>query len=344
MSVKTGSGLVIRSNNASGVRNGNFVGIGVRPQGYEYPVGLSSILETTAIANAATNTTGGTQTVEGDNVFHTFTTTDDFVPSFDGNVNVLIVAGGGGGHAMEPGGGGQAGGGAGGVVIKENHPVSNNPYTITIGAGGLGNAGQGSNTTFGTPDNLVAWGGGQGGPAPGISRDGGSQGGQYGGANNALLQTNNPSLPADSRTYGYGNYGGNNSGGPSFAAGGGGGAGGAGGGTTTSSPGGSGGAGLLTTNFSWLSPVTTFSPTSNRFASGGGSGSRVGNAGATAGGGGGINTNGTANRGGGAGGHTAPGPEIPPAPAGTPKGGSGIAIVRFTKSQSVTSITGYQIN
>ena len=55
----------------------------------------------------------------------------------------------------------------------------------------------------------------------------GSGGGGYGGSPNAYTQSDDPTIPADSRTYGYGNDWGAGSGSPNFG-GGGGGAGGAG--------------------------------------------------------------------------------------------------------------------
>ena len=70
-----------------------------RPEGFEYPVGLSfgvtgeSGIPTT---NVATNTTGGTKTVDVTNSFaiHTYTTSGTFDPSFTGTVEYLVVAGG----------------------------------------------------------------------------------------------------------------------------------------------------------------------------------------------------------------------------------------------------------
>jgi len=312
----------------------------IRPKGYEYPIGLSSYFILTPTDNAATNTTGGDQTVEGNNVFHIFTTTDDFVTPFAGNVDVLVVAGGGGGQAAEPGGGGYGGGGGGGVVAKPDHNIETGTFTITIGAGGTGSTGIGSNTTF---DTLVAWGGGHGGYSPSLTpRDGGSGGGGGQGqqANNGILQTNNPSLPADSRTYGYGNYGGVAVGPPSFGGGAGGGAGAAGGnGVPTSAPG-PGGAGKSTPSIPWLITTTIFSPTANTFAGGGAAGGRSGNGAAGPGGGGPISSPGTVNRGGGGGAAPVPSPVGAPL---FPAGGSGIAVIRYNKVQTLRD-TAYTIN
>ena len=55
----------------------------IRPDGLEYPIGLSN---TTGgpIFNAATNSTGGNQTMDIDNTFvvHTFTSSGFFEPGF----------------------------------------------------------------------------------------------------------------------------------------------------------------------------------------------------------------------------------------------------------------------
>ena len=45
----------------------------IRPDGYEYPVGLTSF-----VPNVAMTTTGGTQTIDGDNAVHTFITSGFF--------------------------------------------------------------------------------------------------------------------------------------------------------------------------------------------------------------------------------------------------------------------------
>ena len=55
-----------------------------RPDGYQFPLGLDTLLvDTTANANVATNTTGGTQTIDGDYAVHSFTTSGEFIPSAD---------------------------------------------------------------------------------------------------------------------------------------------------------------------------------------------------------------------------------------------------------------------
>ena len=58
-----------------------------RPQGFQYPIGLSfGVTGETGVEtdNVATNTTGGTKTVDVTNSFavHTYTTSGTFDPSF----------------------------------------------------------------------------------------------------------------------------------------------------------------------------------------------------------------------------------------------------------------------
>ena len=98
-----------------------------RPEGYQYPIGLTFFSDAASI-NAATNTTGGTQTIDGSNAVHSFTSSGTFTPSFTGNVEYLIVSGGGGTGGGPQGGGG---GGGGGLLYASNYPVTSSPYTVT---------------------------------------------------------------------------------------------------------------------------------------------------------------------------------------------------------------------
>ena len=205
-------------------------------------------------------------------------------------LDVVVVAGGGSGG--ERGGGG---GGGGGVVYYPNLPLGS--YTgstsipITVGTGGgprrtgSGNAGgdAGTNSTFGNPSTqapiyLVAIGGGGGRSdtynsrndnpttpsGPGQQARGGSGGGQHECTGSQAtdsngFQPNTPNIPANSRTYGYGNPGGRSNPGDGSGAGcplwggGGGGAGGAGGGGNTGgTSGGPGGIGIGPPIISWM--------------------------------------------------------------------------------------------
>ena len=93
------------------------------------------------------NATGGTITTVGSYKVHTFTSSGTFTPSADGTVDIMLVAGGAAGGSNLGGGGG-----AGGVLVSTGVSVSNQGYTITIGAGGTttqgaNQSGPGSNTT-----------------------------------------------------------------------------------------------------------------------------------------------------------------------------------------------------
>lgn len=163
--------------------------------------------------------------------YHICTTSGVFMPSFSGNVEVMVVAGGGGG-GMDMGGGG----GGGGYLTSASYAVTaGTGVTVTVGAGGVGgpsggtagnninhqywiSATQGGNSVFGS---LTAIGGGYGGssyvgytPNYGNGGAGGSGGGSTGYVGNGS-------------TYGAGTAGQGNRGGTgaTYYSGGGGGAG-----------------------------------------------------------------------------------------------------------------------
>jgi hypothetical protein len=79
---------------------------------------------------------GGTISYYGPYTIHTFTGSATFTPSFNGEVEVLVVAGGGaGGGGNDVGGGG----GAGGLLYVSSYGVSaGTGITVTVGAGGAG--------------------------------------------------------------------------------------------------------------------------------------------------------------------------------------------------------------
>jgi hypothetical protein len=249
---------------------------------------------------------------------HTFTSSSNFVATYDlSNVDYVCVAGGGAGGG-QGGQNGNGGGGAGGYLQSQFGSVSAGTYAVVIGAGGTGvnaTSGQtsGSNTTF---NSLTAIGGGHGMSASEASESGGSGGGGTASSNGG----------GASGTVGQGNDGGsgNNN---SRGGGGGGGAGAAGGNaTSTNFPNGVAGAGGAGSSNS----IQTGS--SQTYAGGGGGSMADQNANNGAGGSGGggqgggqsnnpAPANGTANTGGGGGaGRDATGKN----------GGSGIVIVRYT--------------
>jgi hypothetical protein len=141
--------------------------------------------------------TGGTITLAGGYVIHTFTSTGNSIfntsASVSGmgttSVEYLVVAGGAGGGGRLGGGGG-AGGMRTGTLST---PATS--YTITVGSGRTNSSVNGDNSTF---SSITSTGGGRGG----IDGPAGSPGGSGGGAS-----FNSP--PAGSGTPGQGTNGGN---------------------------------------------------------------------------------------------------------------------------------------
>lgn len=250
-------------------------------------------------------------------------------------INFLVVAGGGGGGSTIAGGGG-----AGGLITESATLSSGTAYTITVGAGGAGDASgisytgsfNGSNSLISTIATAIGGGGGgsYSGTGQGLPKAGGSGGGSAGG------QT----ASAGVGTTGQGNAGGlsnNNTNG-----GGGGGGASAVGAAGSSSAGGSGGAGI----------TSSISGTALSYAGGGGGGGRSGTASAGSGGTGGggagranaVGTAGTTNSGGGGGGGGFDGTYYNGG-----NGGSGIVIIAYLGSQrgqggTVTSLGGFTIH
>ena len=109
-----------------------------RPEGFEYPTGLSTVTITTGVPtrNVATNTTGGTQTVDTTNNFtvHTYTTSGTFDPGFSGTVEYLVVGGGGAGASI------YGAGGAGGVQQGFLEVSNTQTYNVSVGGGAAGPA------------------------------------------------------------------------------------------------------------------------------------------------------------------------------------------------------------
>jgi len=292
----------------------------VRPTGYIYPSGLLG-------SNAATNTTGGTQTIDGSNAVHIFANSGNFTPSFTGTVEYLAVAGGGAGGIYGISGccgfyGG--GGGAGGLIYGINPVSINRPVIVTVGSGGTTDpawsspcsnkyAPRGSNTTICFGRNRIFAHGGGGGGARSTGGPGGSGGGgSLFGAGEAYTWFENGVVQGKN-------------GGGGCQSGGGGGAGTAGTSGYNSAcyptpTRGHGGEGLY----------FTISGANTAYAGGGGSGrpNPAANPGGKGGYGGGGNTNlpGVVNTGGGGGGGASPG-NVGGA------GGSGVVIIRYNVGQ-----------
>ena len=276
------------------------------------------------ISGVCSSASGGTIADIGGYRIHTFTTSGTFtVAGGINNVDVLVVAGGGGGGGSTAGGGG-----GGGVIYSSSYAVSNQTYSVTIGAGGSGsirsdqgaaNNTNGGNSVFGS---LTAVGGGYGfsGYTTGsrLANSGGSGGGAgYYSGNDILISS------PGSGTSGQGNSGGTVTANNDWGGAGGGGAGGIGSQNTSPSSTRSGGIGLQ----------SNISGTLKYYGGGGGGGvfnsdsASPGGLGGGGNGGSGLPTiaqNGTPNTGGGGGG----GGFYQNGPGGG-AGGSGIVIVRY---------------
>jgi hypothetical protein len=237
-------------------------------------------------------------------------------------VDFLVVAGGGGGGDRHGGGGG-----AGGYRTGSATLALGTSYTVTVGAGGgggnyeannsfaRGSGLRGSDSTFNT---TTSNGGGGGATFDGYN-DGTNRGSGGGGSGQGSGQT------GQTGTAGQGNSGGN-AGGTLPSGGGGGGAGGAGG-NISGNNGGNGGPGST-----WINGTT--------YAGGGGgaAGASTG-AGGTGGSGGGGNgswnagnTPGAANTGGGGGGSRSN-----EEPSAGQNGGSGVVILRYPSSFTISN-------
>jgi len=254
--------------------------------------------------------TGGTVTTSGDYKIHTFNGPGTFTVTSAGNaagsnaVGYQIIAGGGGGGSKRGGGGGAggyregktAGYTASPLATPTLRPVSVQGYGITVGAGGVGENGQGSNPhppagkgANSSGVSITSTGGGNAGKSnsPGTP---GAPGGSGGGATNH---------DGGTKTGGTGNsppvspsQGRNGGGSGPLGGGGGGGAAATGG----SSPLGAGGSGTTSS--------ITGSPVARAGGGGGGAGPTSGSTPPSLGGGGrgGLRTAGATNSGSGGGG------------------------------------------
>jgi hypothetical protein len=266
--------------------------------------------------------TGGTLTTDSTYAYRTFTANGTLAISNQSLTGVeFIVLGGGGG-------GGGAGGGAGGLFYASGQTLTTGSRSVTVGAGGP--PGNGNITSAGADSTFGSFTAGKGGGAGGWGSNdpadliGGCGGGQYG---TDAINTQYGGNTNQTGTGGTG-YGTSNTGTVGQRRSGGGGAGlGSAGSNASGQNGGTGGAGSNT--FSTWSSVTGIG-TSNYLGGGGGGGGESGGANGQNGGGNGVSGGGTAtsgatNTGSGGGGKYG-------APSGT--GGSGVVIVRYTKSQT----------
>ena len=173
------------------LNNGSSLGVPGKNWGNAYirdvsvsSIDVSSNLNPFAVGSAVTVTqgTGGTVSISGGYIIHSFTTTGTsaFVPAFSGSVEVLIVGGGGGGGPSLGGGGG----GGGVIWIPATNVTSGTSYNVVVGAGG----GSQTNGQQSTAFTAIAAGGGSGNPFPtGNGNPGGSGGGASANTYNGTL-------------------------------------------------------------------------------------------------------------------------------------------------------------
>jgi hypothetical protein len=289
-----------------------------------------------SISSAKPRVIGGTLTSDSQYYYRTFTSSGTLSISGGSlDADVLVIAGGGAGGASVASGYYGGGGGAGGVLLHNTKSLTGN-QTVLIGAGGaypLANRRglKGGDSVFGTCTPSIGGGGGGGGSDQFdliYSEQNGGPGGSGGGGQSAANATYSvPRGAGGSGTTGQGNNGGQ--GGGVFAVepqagGGGGGAGGAGGDANAATPGGAGGSGTAAYTTWGLATGTGQLSGGVYYYAGGGGGASNGTGGAAGVGGGGAGggaagADGTANTGGGAGNGRV--------------GGSGLVIVRYTKTQ-----------
>ncbi len=295
--------------------------------GTSTPSATARLLITGAVSTTSTvpiSATGGTITTSGLYTIHTFTGSGTFTPNGAVNVDHLVIGGGGGGSSGTAGTDADGSGGGAGGFLTANTTVSG-ATTVTVGAGGAGGTSLGSSPAPGTAaadgsngqsslfgGSITAAGGGGGGSRERAGKSGASGGGA--GVSGTAL-AGGTATPA-----GQGNAGGANGGASNYGGGGGGGAGAVGQNGSTVK-GGDGGAGSL----------SSISGTSQTYAGGGGSG-RFGGGGTAGvggtGGGGNLGAAGATNTGGGGGGGVIN--TLGKA------GGSGVVIVRYLTSATVT--------
>jgi len=285
-----------------------------------------------------TGASGGTKYVYGSKTIHAFTGSGTFTTEegFNKIVEYFMVAGGGGG------GGSSGGGGGAGGYLTGTTPVSPlASLTVTIGAGGVGDTSNGSDTSVNFPaGTLTAAGGGEGGGNyPGLSPGGsGAPGGSGGGSRNQASNQGSGNLYGPSSPLnpgpapGQGNDGAAGASSPTIRGGGGGGAGGAG----SSAEGGIG----VQAPSTFRDPSSPYgdpapgapSPGGFYFAGGGGAGTSYAETDTDGGHGGGgdggsqaVGTNATANTGGGGGGGG-----FTPSHYRGADGGSGIVLIAYS--------------
>ena len=262
--------------------------------------------------------TGGTLASDATYYYRTFTSSGTVgVTSGSINFDYLVVAGGGagGGNQWQAAFSGYGAGGGGGGVLSGSSTLSNNTLAVTVGSGGTGvsgasNGGNGNNSQLGALATATGGGGGGYYLEPSSATPAGSSGGSGGGGG----ITWNGSLPIFYGVGGAGIAGQGNAGGTGTSGniGGGGGASGAG-------NSGTGGAGTSAYSSWGLATSTGYNVSGTvYYSAGAGGGAGLGGVGLAAG---------NPNTGQGGGGQQSVNPG-----AGY-SGGSGVVIIRYTRSQ-----------
>jgi len=291
----------------------------------------------TSASYGATKATGGFISQTDTHWIHSFYDSGTFTPTQNLTADILVVAGGGGGGGqMQSGEKGGGGGGGGGVIYFANESLSSNTgYSITVGAGGSGNAGGytrgdvGINSTFANKTSAIGGGGGAGGSgSSGQAQHAGSNGGSGGGGVKGGARTSSTQTGAGATAF-HGNPGGVANEPAGEAGGGGGGAGAQGSDVPGNSyVGGNGGIGTGAYS-SWTNPPSYYAGGGGGGAAGFGglAGGAGGEGGGGAGGAGGTNgSNGVRGTGGGGGGRGSQ-----PSTGAGANGGGGVIIVRYLK-------------
>jgi hypothetical protein len=268
------------------------------------------------VAETTPKATGGYVTQDSTYWYHSFLSSDNFVPNQTVSCDYVVVAGGGGGGGFIGGGGG-----AGGYRSFTSTSISAGTYPIVIGAGGIGGyygGGSGSLKTAPTTGNASSFngsssaGGGGGAYFADGSFLGNATSGGSGGGGSRDRSPGSGNTPSTSPVQGY--AGGTGQGGaPYYNSGGGGGASAAGSNAGANS--GKGGDGI-----NWLS-LGTFYAGGGGGAPGDAGGPGLGGLGGGGNGVNGVGVSGTTATGGGGGGGNGQGGS----------GGGGIVIVRYAK-------------
>ena len=236
-------------------RGQTIAGVSGSYEGYATALSLDGqTLASTSIIPEALSISGGTISISGGYIIHSFRTvgTSTFTPAFTGTVEVLIVGGGGGGGS-NIGGGGGAGPNGTGKALDTNSNIVGDTGQTGMGSGGLGYssailgtsyywAGGGGGSAYSAGASTVGGYGGWGGGGGGSGLTGGGLGGGF-----ALVDGSNGSIGANSA----GGNGGTNTGG-----------GGGGGGNHIIGVGGKGGSGIVIIRYvadnTTPTPVKTF--------------------------------------------------------------------------------------